>query len=170
MGSHDDYIIFAAYIILFVVPGAVLNIGVSYCKDLVIKVCAVLGQLEPDLVTIYIDLLGCDCIALSEVKGLTDSQSVLVVAVKQELGQNIRLAVHWHIFLCKEAHLGVLSCPVIVCVAYFLDSGCVYKSVVPDGPWIINQGDPHGLGTNVVVNIIIESCEFGIVEIHSNFT
>jgi len=158
VSSHDDYIIFAAYIILFIVPGAVLNIGVSYCNDLIVKVYAVFAQLEPDLVTLNIDLLWRNCVAFSKVKGLTYSQSVLVIAVKYKLGEYIWLVVYWYIFYCKEAHLWISSIPVIILVSYLLDGGCVYKCIFCDCPGT-GYSNGHLFRCYVCIQVVVEACE-----------
>ena len=64
---------------------------------------SVLVELEPDFLTVNIDLLGFKSVALAEVKGFAGSDSVLVIAVKNELGELVSVVgFQRDVLVCEE--------------------------------------------------------------------
>jgi len=159
--SQNNNIIFATNVICFVVPGFVIEVVSRSCiVNIIIKEYAVLCELEPYLVTVNIDLLWCECKALTEIECLTDTHGVFLIVVKDQLGKDCRVTVNWNVFLCKEADLfkfltGI--CPTCVGVSDILDVCGVNNCILSNCSACV--GDFQLFGSYIVIDVVEETCE-----------
>jgi len=167
MDLQDSDIVFILDVIKFDVPGAVTF---SNIDDFVIYIFSVLVEFEPDLITVNIDLLGLERVALSEVKGFAGSDSVLVIAVKNKLGEFVSaVGFQWDILVCEETEQAVVvpaNAWLFIFVVNLLNLSRIYNSTLSNYIAFVSADIFNGksFSCNVIVNIVVECCELSSID------
>jgi hypothetical protein len=88
MDFQDINIVFALNLVKVKGPGVIARIS---CDNLVIYILSVLGEFEPDLLAVNINLFDFESIALAEIEFFSCLEGVLLIAVKNELGKLVNV-------------------------------------------------------------------------------
>ena len=159
MYSHEHDISLSTDICL-IIPWTVLCCT-GYINNFICYIFAVLCKLEPDLVTLDIDLLCYKCKSTANVKWLASSDGEFLVAVCDQLGQFFCFTLNWDVFCCKESDLVVClaKCtPWIVFIRNVLDCCGIDECFLSDCPRVSHH-DVQRFWSYIIIDVVIESCE-----------
>ncbi len=162
MEFQDNNIVFTLDAIKLDVPGIGFGVTGSNFDNFIINEFFILGEFEPDLLTIDIDLLGFNSVALAEIEFLSGSDCVLVIAVKDELCKLVSLGrFQRDIFFCEETDHAVVipsSSWFVIFICYLLNSSGIDKPTLSNYIAVVSCNIINGksFSCDVVINIIVE--------------
>ena len=167
MDFQDNNIVFALNVIKLDIPGVGGRVTVPTSMISSSTYSPSLLNCEPDLLTVNIYLLGFNSIALAEVEFFAGPECVLVIAVKNELGELVSFVrFDWDVLFCKETDNRVLCPSLRLALSYsyetFLIGGIVSETAI----WnhvSVKARNTKGFCGDVVFKVVEEACKVSCI-------